>query len=198
MSFHDHFFGKIDSTREGELSLSLAQLLPYARATGPARTTAQVRRFLSRHSHLVLTDFHSAPAFPELLRNLVSEDISLVRLGLRQDLGDDPDQDKTLNCSLIFAEGTLEIRAYWTGWKELRAMELVQTLLRPLIAVGLSSRTFLVHDEHEVPLPTDTEAMFKTVMRYHGHPFIEGGHGEMKRFVAALNGSDPRSISRAQ
>lgn len=107
MSFQDHFFGKIDSTREGELSLSLAQLLPYARATGPARTTAQVRRFLSRHSHLVLTDFHSAPAFPELLRNLVSEDISLVRLGLRQDLGDDPAQDKTLCCFLVFAEGAL-------------------------------------------------------------------------------------------
>lgn len=189
MSMSDHFFGKVYRTRDGEADVPLYQAVPLARAAGAAHFTAQIRRLLGQHRYLVITDGTSAPEFPRLLQYLQEDQIGLVKLGLREDLS----EGKNLTCSLVFVEGVVEVRACWTGYKELRALELAQTLLRPLWETGLANRTFLQQGDHETPLPTDPDEMFHSVMSFHGEPFTPSAHGQLQNYIDRINGVDPRT-----
>lgn len=197
MSMKDHFFGPLYSDRDtGELSQSLRQAVSLARLVGAEHFTAQVRRMLSQHRHFALTDGTSAPELPELLRLLQVDQIGLVKLDTRRDL----DEGQNLTCHLVFVEGVLEVRACWTGYKDIRAFELVDTLLRPLVDHGLAPRTFLVQGKDELPLPTDPGEMFLAVMRLHGESFVHGasGHGALQSYVDRITGTDSRADVKAE
>ncbi|WP_054070432.1 MULTISPECIES: hypothetical protein [Pseudomonas syringae group] len=186
MTSNDHFFGQVEiSSRTSEAILSLNTVVQLAQLVGRDHFTAQLRRLLSVHGHVALTNGTSAPDFATLLQHLLYEQIGYARLGLRQDIS----EGNNLVCTLIFVEGTLEIRAIWTGYKELRAYELIKTLLLPLRHSGLAERTFFLKDQGSlVRLPKDSENQLLAVLSYHGEPYSQAAHGDLQNLVDQLDG----------
>ncbi|KAA8690539.1 hypothetical protein [Pseudomonas caricapapayae] len=120
-----------------------------------------------------------------MLQHLLHEQIGYVHLGLRQDIS----EGNNLVCTLVFVEGTLEIRAIWTAYKELRAYELVKTLLLPLRNSGLAERTLFHNDQGKlVRLPKDSENQLLAVLSYHGEPYSQAAHGDLHNLMDQLDG----------
>lgn len=186
MSIADHFFGQLENNRRlGEVSIPLYSTVKKAQLVGREHFTAQLRRLIGQHGRVVFTDGTSAPLFPELLQCLQIDQIGFVRLGVGNDLS----EGHNLTCTLMFVEGTLEVRACWTGYKELRAYELVKTLLRPLRESGLAERTlFQQAGDDDTRLPQDSESQLLAVLSYHGEPYNEAAHGNLNNLVDQLDG----------
>lgn len=188
MTYHDHFFGQVEiSSRPSEAILSLYPVVQLAKLVGRDHFTAQLRRLLSAQGHVALTDGTSAPDFATLLQHLQCDQIGYARLSLRQDIS----EGHNLVCTLVFVEGTLEVRAVWTGYKELRAYELVKTLLLPLRHSGLDERTLFQEDRGSLKrLPKDSESQLLAILSYHGEPYSREAHGELRGLVDQLDGKN--------
>jgi len=90
---------------------------------------------------MIVIDGTSHPSFDKLLQSLNADDIGQVLIGRRTDRNSNVKY--TLDCQLWLHNGILDVRPHWTAYKEIRAGEIVQTLINPLTKERLLNRTFL-------------------------------------------------------
>lgn len=113
--------------------------------------------------------------------------IGLVYVGSRKDVNQNV--KATLDCTLVFVEGTLNIRPHWTAYKEIRANEIINTLLKPLRKYKLVGKTLLVTDE-ERSMPWDPTAQVRALYDMTGDNYRESTHGPMSKIVAMIEAED--------
>ncbi len=141
----DFFFDTLDN--EGNIDLS--DLAAYADITTPKYFKRALNRCLRDipNNRIIASDASTHPAgFAKILSLLDADDIGLTVIGRRTDVNDNVKY--TLDCQLLLEEGILHVQPHWTAYKEIRAEEIVTTLLRPLMKKGLFSRTF-INDNYE-------------------------------------------------
>lgn len=181
MPVYDFYFGEL-YWREGtnQLAIPLYELLEKARISGAQHFTAQLRRVIKDQGHLIASDGTSAPPFPQFIQSLDTDQVSLVRIGGRTDVNENTG---TLECTLIFVEGPLHVITHWCAWKELRAYEIISTLLVPLISSGLISRTVISSKGKDCLFPRDHSAMVDELFYLAGNPYSPVTHGEKHTYV---------------
>jgi len=183
VKIEDFFFGDVyisDDSQEHSISLRSANEL--ASICGVKHFTAQIRRFLRTHGLLVLTEGTSHPPFPELIKHLETEEIGLVQIGAREDVNSNV--PATLDCSLMFVEGIVSVRPHWTAYKEIRADEIVTSLLVPLHESGLIGRTITQRTRHSVELiSSSVEQQINVLFGLSGFPYDSLNHGRIENYL---------------
>lgn len=185
---YDYYFGRFYADAErNEVNLSLNDLIRRGKLSGPEHFTAQLRRLIAQNPQAVVTDGSSNPPFEDFLACLDMSQIGLVYVGSRKDVNQNV--KATLDCTLVFVEGTLNIRPHWTAYKEIRANEIINTLLRPLRKYKLVGKTLLVTDE-ERSMPWDPTAQVRALYDMTGDYYRESTHGPISKIVAMIEAED--------
>lgn len=151
----DFYFGNVsDNGKAGEYSLSLNRLNTLAGLGVEKQSfTAQLNRLLTKADcHVIVNDGTSYPDFHTLINHIESEAISMIELEARTDINESV--NATLACNIYLAEGVLHVRPHWCGYKEIRADEIIDTLLVPLFLLNLNSKT-VINDREKQKLATD-------------------------------------------
>jgi hypothetical protein len=178
----DFFFGNVNVDSKTRVnSMRLHDAIELASICGPSHFTAQVCRFLREHNQLVMSDGTSHPPFADLLSQLEAKEIGLVRLGVRTDVNDNV--PATLECTLVFVEGVVTVRPHWTAYKEIRAWEIVTSLLKPLHQNGLIGRTVHEQDGELKKIGADIESQIRLLFGLSGFPFDTMTHGKMSQYL---------------
>lgn len=181
----DHYFGELNRpVGSDELIAPLRELLEKARMSGGQHFTEQLRRVIGRHGCLVASDGSTAPPFAQLLDNLDTTKIGLVRITGRTDVNVNTG---TLQCTLVFVEGPFHIRPDWCAWKELRASEIIGTLLIPLIRHGLLGRIVLPQYQKDRPFPTEPADMVRELFQLAGEPYSPVTHGRLEGYTSRID-----------
>ncbi|GGM25821.1 hypothetical protein ACFQDN_22120 [Pseudomonas asuensis] len=191
MNQKDFFFGQFyerDATKETAVILS--DVIRKGHLVGSAHLTGQIRRLLNEQKGIVLTDGSSSPPFDDFINLLEHDQIGYIRISNRTDVN--PNLKATLECTLLFVEGPLPVIAHWTAYKELRAWEIVRTLLIPLRRSGLINRTVYMDGNDEKTMPADTADQVKLLFRLTGHSFDPVIHGQMDEYVSQIE-APPKS-----
>lgn len=181
----DFFFGTLYSKDNTVTSIGLHRLLERTEYCKPAHFTAQLRRVIGEHGNLEATDGTSAPPFMKLLKGLDLDHVGMLQIKGRRDVNENTG---TLSCTLFFVEGTLEVSAHWCAWKELRASEIISTLLGPLITMDLLDRTLILDNGMESGLPKDSESLVQALFRLAGTPYNVAIHGPMSDYTNSIDG----------
>ena len=90
---------------------------------------------------LRVVDNTSHPDFSSLVEAFPPDMIGRVVVGARGDRN--ASVKATLFCTLYFPCGLVSVQPHWTAYKDIRAAEIVKTLIKPLRTSGLLERTFL-------------------------------------------------------
>jgi len=141
----DFFFDALDN--EGHIQLS--DLAAYGEITTPLYFKRALNRCLRNapDNRIIASDTSThPPGFAKILSLLDTDDIGLAVIGRRTDIN--VDIKYTLDCQLWLEEGILDVQPHWTAYKEIRAEEIVTTLLKPLMKKDLFSYTF-INDNYE-------------------------------------------------
>lgn len=154
----DFFFGEINRS-DTDIKLTLDSVVDKARSTPKKYFKGQIKRLIRDYTNIVLTHGTSYPDFEELLGQLVGEDIGMIVISSRTDTNQNV--KATLDCTLYFKEGMINVRPHWCGYKDIRADEIFSTLIVPLIKNGFHAVTYLTNDENEREL---LEVEFKDVI----------------------------------
>lgn len=147
MSKNDFFFGKICKGKNGP-ELSLSDVVEKIERTPVSASffTAQLNRFLRINNGMAtLSGESSCPPFWDFISNLMIDEIGFIHIYARTDLN--KSVNATLACDLMLAEGVLSFVSDWCAYKDIRAGEIVSTLLVPLHLLGLQDKTYLRFDE---------------------------------------------------
>jgi hypothetical protein len=105
--------------------------------------------------------------------------VGLVRLTSRTDVNLNT---RTLQCSMVFVEGLFHVRPHWCAWKPLRASEVIETLLVPLIQHGLIERTLLPPEHSEKLISRDPAEMVSDIFQLAGEPYSQTTHGPLDQY----------------
>lgn len=128
-------------------SFSLHDVVAMADKVSPAFFCAQLNRLLKEHGGKVeLDDPSSAPPFWGLISKLPEECIGYIEIYARTDRN--PTLKATLACDIILAEGIVSVVTEWSAYKDIRAEEIVSTLLAPLHLCHLQDKTYLRYDDN--------------------------------------------------
>lgn len=169
MKTSDFFFGQM-YTEDGTPCISLPDLLTHATRVPQQYFARQLNRIsrTSKNNLLVVWNETSSPSFDELLFRLDPAAVGMVVIGARTDIN--RNVPVTLDCSLYLDEGVVNIRPHWCAYKEMRAAEIISTLLSPILLYGLFDRTYLkLNSEKDLVVATkDFAQLIKTVMRLAG------------------------------
>lgn len=150
----DFYFGNVSKSESGVHSLSLSQLNSLARLGVEKNSfTAQLNRLLNKVGcNLIVNDGTSYPDFHTLIDHIETDKISMIELEARTDINEAV--DATLACNIYLTEGVLNVRPHWCGYKEIRADEIIDTLLVPLFLLKLNSKT-VINDGQRQKLSDD-------------------------------------------
>lgn len=110
----------------------------------------QLNRVLAEvGGELIIKCDTSSPQFGEFITKLYPSDIGKIES--RTDINNSV--DATLANSIWLPNGVCHIRPYWCAYKQIRADEIISTLLIPLHLTGLDNKTYInVFDEDFHPL----------------------------------------------
>lgn len=145
MITHDFYFG--DSLKNSSIDLSTLVKLAN-QSNKQAFNTALNRVLRDNTNHTVrATCGTSFPDFIGLLKVIDTDTVSRVVIGARTDRNQSV--KSTLDCKLYLPEGILHIVPHWCAYKELRAEEVVNTLVKPLTWNGLLKHTFISDNEKD-------------------------------------------------
>ena len=145
----DFFFGKVRSQRNELSSIELNNLNDVAERVSSEFFTAQVNRLLqANNGELVINDDTSSPEFEMLVGKLVASDIGFIDIESRTGINNTV--KATLSCSLYLLHGVIHVRPHWCAYKEMRADEIISSLLVPLHLNGLIDKTCLRWSDSEV------------------------------------------------
>jgi hypothetical protein len=158
----DFFFGEINRS-DTDIKLTLDSVVDKARSTPKKYFKEQIKRLIRDHTNIVLTHESSSPDFETLLDQLIAEGIGMIVISSRTDRNENV--RATLDCTLYFKEGMINVRPHWCGYKETRADEIFSTLIIPLIKNGFHAITYLMSDENERELlDVEFEGVVASVM----------------------------------
>lgn len=140
----DFFFGEYN-VKNGQASVYFPTFVEKLKAVGPTPRTfisKQLNRFLSvNNNRLLLTDGTSYPPFNDFLSLIDPDSVGVIDIYARTDVNDAV--NATLACDIWMDSGIITVVPHWCAYKDIRAAEVVGTLLCPLHRLGLHSRTRL-------------------------------------------------------
>ncbi|MFQ2172004.1 hypothetical protein ACK345_02360 [Aeromonas rivipollensis] len=142
----DFFFGKVFKGELGENELCLSNVGELAKQVSPEFFTAQLNRLLkSLKGKVMLSDGTSSPNFWEFISKLSFYDVGFIELYARTDIN--KNINATLACDIMLHEGVVTVAPHWAAYKEVRAKELISTLVLPLHLTNLHGKTYLRTDK---------------------------------------------------
>jgi hypothetical protein len=169
----DFFFGDISVDGDGP-SIGLKDILKTADGVPPSFFTSQIERLLSQNGNVLrIWEPVSMPAFHDFLASIVPDNIGKIVLHA---VPTDNDHIRAyVHCDIYFTNGIVHFESDWCAYKDERAKELVNTLIKPLHLFGLNTRSYLRGDDGELsPLssPYDNHCEFelKSVFKLAKHP----------------------------
>ncbi|MFC6674050.1 hypothetical protein [Marinobacterium aestuariivivens] len=140
----DFFFGEYYS--EEGASIPLRKMENLSDKVEPAFFTRQLNRFLAEHDgHLRVSDGTSHPPFWKFIDSIQPSSVGYIEIYARTDINNNV--DATLACDIVLDNGIVSVVPHWCAYKDIRADEIVKTLLVPLYLKGLNVRTYLRWDD---------------------------------------------------
>lgn len=140
----DFFFGEYYS--DGGATLSLHNIQNVADKVKPDFFVRQLNRFLAENGgQLRLSNGTSHPPFWKFIDSVDPSSVGYIEIYARTDINDSV--DATLACDITFDSGVVSVVPHWCAYKDIRADEIVSTLLVPLYLKGLHVRTYLRWEE---------------------------------------------------
>lgn len=141
----DFFFGKTHQGSKG-ITLQLSDIETLAEKVSDNFFTAQLNRMLQEHGgRLTISDETSLPNFWSLIDKIAIEQVGFVEIYARYDVNDSV--NATLACDIVLLNGVLSIKSHWCAYKEIRAGEIVSSLLVPLHLKALQNKTYIRWDD---------------------------------------------------
>lgn len=141
----DFFFGKVHKRGRG-FTLQLNDVTVIAQKVSDSFFTAQLNRMLQEYGGLLtISNETSLPNFWSLVDKIVSEQVGFVEIYARYDVNDSV--KATLACDIYLLSGVLSIESHWCAYKDIRAGEIVSTLLVPLHLKALQNKTYIRWDD---------------------------------------------------
>lgn len=141
MNKKDFFFGNIIEGKKGA-ELGLSDVVKVAERVSSEFFTVQLNRLLKDlGGKIILSDGTSFPRFWEFISKLKFVEIGFIEIYARMDMNDSV--KATLACDIVLQEGIVSVVPQWCGYKEIRADEIVSTLLVPLHLKNLQGKTYL-------------------------------------------------------
>ncbi|MDY6928092.1 MAG: hypothetical protein SWN10_13470 [Pseudomonadota bacterium] len=168
----DFFFGEYYT--EGGASISLRKIEDLAGMVEPDFFARQLNRFLAQHCGQVrLTDGTSHPPFWRLIDSIPPSSVGYIEIYARTDINDNV--DATLACDIVLENGVVSVVPHWCAYKDIRADEIVSTLLVPLYLKGLHIRTYLRWEDGKTDKLTSGmdwghEDVLKTIFKLSKYP----------------------------
>ncbi|MCC0090621.1 hypothetical protein [Aeromonas veronii] len=148
MDKKDFFFGNIIKGKKGA-ELGLSDVINIADRVSSEFLTVQLNRLLKDlGGKVMLSDGTSYPRFWEFISKLEFVEIGFIEIYARMDMNDSV--KATLACDIVLQEGIVSVVPQWCGYKEIRADEIVSTLLVPLHLKNLQGKTYLRESENVV------------------------------------------------
>ncbi|BBM00432.1 hypothetical protein [Microbulbifer sp. GL-2] len=147
MKKKDFFFGDI-YTRKDVSRLDLHEASRIAQNVSAHFFTAQLNRLLAdSNGQVSFYDGTSHPSFWKFIEKIVVDEVGFIEIYSRQDINQSV--KATLACDLILLNGIISITTHWCAYKEIRADEIISTLLIPLHLQGLQEKTYIRWDSGE-------------------------------------------------
>lgn len=108
--------------------------------------TAQLNRMLHEHGgRLTITSDTTSPSFWSLIDKIVNEQLGFVELYARYDVNDSV--EATLACDIVLLNGVISFKSNWCVYNDIRADDIVFTLLIPLHLKALQNKTYIRWDD---------------------------------------------------
>lgn len=144
MSKTDFFFGEI--TKSGSFAKAhLSDLNEAAKRVSPSFFTAQLNRIMRENGgRLIVSDGTSSPSFFPLLDKIAQEGIGFIDIYAANDVNQNV--EATLACDILLDEGVINVKAHWCAYKDIRAEEIISTLLVPIHLKSLEEKTCIRWD----------------------------------------------------
>ncbi len=79
---------------------------------------------------MTLSDGTSYPSFWSFIDKVDPEQVGFVEIYARQDVNDNV--EATLACDIVLVNGVITVKPHWCAYKDIRADEVISTLLVPL------------------------------------------------------------------
>lgn len=147
MRKRDFFFGEVYEEGCGA-TLRLSNMEYLAGKVTAEFFTAQLNRMLKKHDgRLMITDGTSHPCFWSFIDKISPEQIGFVEIYACHDVNDNV--EATLACDIVLNNGVITVKPHWCAYKEIRADEVVSTLLLPLHLKGLQDKAYVRWDNGE-------------------------------------------------
>lgn len=171
----DFFFGEyVASNNRG--SISLDQMLPLADKVSGVFFTSQLNRFLQLNSgRISLHDGTSQPSFFELIDKIDDSSIGYIEIYARTDVNSSV--RATLACDIFLEHGVVSVTPHWATHQDIRADEVIATLLVPLHLKGLHAKSFVRTAASEpkrllCPVLSNYEDEIRLVFDVSGYPMV--------------------------
>lgn len=167
----DFFFGETNQTKDKICQLQLSDVNKLGKIVTPDFFYAQLNRFLlSNNNRIDLYNGTSYPDFPEFIKYLLPENIGLIQISQRKDVN--ANVEATLDCSITLLNGIVRVTAHWCAYKDVRANEIVTSLLNPLIENNLLTKVFIKTPgvNENKALSQDKETAKKQLFMLSGYP----------------------------
>lgn len=158
----DFFFGEIYQMKN-EVEISLDDVIITAKTSPKNYFNDQLKRLVDCYKSIIMTHETSMPDFDVFMSQLKIDEVGMVVISARTDVNESV--GTTLDCTIYFSNGTINVRPHWCGYKETRADEIISTLIAPLIKNGCHERTYVVNSDGERSLiDKDFKDAINTVM----------------------------------
>lgn len=95
----------------------------------------------------------------------------MIQIGQRKDVN--TNVEATLDCSIFLINGMIRVTSHWCAYKEIRASEIIGTLLNPLFENKLIEKTFIkIPDNNIETLCKDKDMATKQLVALSGYPNV--------------------------
>tara|TARA_R110001592_G_C12864909_1_gene723211 strand:- start:41 stop:667 length:627 start_codon:yes stop_codon:yes gene_type:complete len=179
----DFFFGKITDNK-GYSRIGLNDLIrTQKKIISREHFTKQINRLLlsSKDNLIISDDGTSYPSFNELINRLLLTEIVSIEIESRTDIN--PSTEATLACKIFFENGLIWVRPHWCGYKEMRADEIISTLLLPIYLNGLAQKVVIKDVNDDALLSNVTKEAIQQIFSLAKYPKQE----RLKRYEDYIN-----------
>lgn len=198
----DFFFGEIRYLN-GTCRLSLHRTIALCERFDKNFVTQQFNRLLKKmDGNIILSDGTSHPNFDELLNCINTRSIGGIYIEQETTVNDNV--KATLSCSLFLAEGIIKVLPHWCAYKQIRADEIITTLLCPLHRENLEAITYLKvtdgegHKYKKLVHGDDYSREIKDVLELSGYPYFphpkDQSDDQLNEYVRILRESDNQGM----
>lgn len=164
MKKNDFFFGEILKSG-GHFNKPFCDVIELSTQVSAFYFTTQIERVLTAlEGEFILncdTSYTEVYRLIEKLNALNIGKVELVRVKYHP-----PEIPFVLTCKFYLRNGVVSVRSHWCAYKEVRAEELVHTLLAPLFQYNLISKTYISYDGELESVSNDTEELIRNVLGY--------------------------------